>query len=506
MLARKPGILLVLLLLALALPFSSAMQDEKTLTIGINAEIASLDPHHVPGAIVGNRIYNTIFDSLTRTDATGNVVPMLATEWESVDDTTWVFTLREGVVFQNGETMTAEDAAYSLNRLLFSDEESFIRGTFLPYIEAVEATGDLELTVTTPAVDPLLPLRLTSPNAAIMPQAYVEEAGFDAVQTQPTGAGPYRVVDYIPGDRLVLEAHEDYWMGKPDADRVTFRLIPETSTRVSALRTGEIDFATTLSPDVISQIEDDPNLNLDTAPVFNFMLIYFNTNEGFITSDPLIRRALSLAIDRELIAEALWDSQVRVMNDYFLPGEFAFDEDRPNFAYDPEEAMRLLDEAGYNGEPVAFTPPNAYYTNGQLVTDVINEMWQAVGVNVDYEPLDTAAWADRSLSGQNVATLQSFGTAGDPATSSIVQTWDSWMGQYFQPSDEFRALAAEAGASLDADLRLTNYRQITTMLDEIVPFAPLYQSVEFYGVRDGIEWQPHPEFYIDLRPDVFSID
>lgn len=504
--SRKLGILLVVLLLALVLPFGGAAQDQRTLTIGINAEISSLDPHHVPGAIVGNRIYNTIFDSLTRTDAAGNVTPMLATAWEATDDTTWVFTLREGVTFQNGAIMTAEDAAYSLNRLLFSDQESFIRGTFLPYFESVEATGDLELTITTPAVDPLLPLRLASPNAAIMPEAYIEEIGFDAAQTQPIGAGPYRVVDFIPGDRLILEAHEDYWMGAPAADLVTFRLIPETSTRVSALRTGEIDFATTLSPDTIGQIEADPNLRIDTAPVFNFMLIYFNTNEGFITSDPLIRRALSLAIDRELIAEALWDSQVRVMNDYFLPGEFAFDENRPNFAFDPDEAIRLLAEAGYNGEPVAFTPPNAYYTNGQLVTDVINEMWQAVGINVDYEPLDTAAWADRSLSGQNVATLQSFGTAGDPATSSIVQTWDSWMGQYFQPSTEFRALAAEAGSSLDLDVRLTNYRQIADMLDEIVPFAPLYQSVEFYGVRNGIEWQPHPEFYIDLRPDVFSMD
>lgn len=504
---RPLKVLSLLLLMALLLPFVAVAQDdEKVLTIGINAEVLSYDPHHVPGAIVGNRIYHMIFDQLTDTDPQGNVEPMLATAWENTDETTWVFTLRESVVFHDGSVMTAEDAAFSLNRLLFSDQESFIRSTFLPYIASVEATGDLEVTITPPAPDPLLPLRLASPYAAIMPQAYVEAAGFDAVQTAPMGAGPYRVEEVIAGDRIVMVRHDDYWMGQADADRVVVRVIPETATRVAALRSGEVDLITTISPDLIEQIEGDAGLKVETVPVFNFMLIYFNTNAGNLTADPLIRRALSLAIDREIIAETLWDGRVRVMDDYYLPGEFGYDETRDIFAYDPDEAMRLLEEAGYAGEPLAFTPPNAYYTNGQLVTDVIASMWEAVGITVEYEPLDTAAWADRSLSGQNVATLQSFGTSGDAATSSIVQTWDSWMGQYFQPSEEYRALAAEAASSLDSELRLNNYRQIAELLDEIVPFAPLYQSVEFYGMREGITFTAHPNFYIDLRPGAFALD
>jgi peptide/nickel transport system substrate-binding protein len=151
-----------------------------------------------------------------------------------------------------------------------------------------------------------------------------------------------------------------------------------------------------------------------------------------------------------------------------------------------------------------FTPPDAYYTNGRLVTDVIAEMWSAIGVNVSYTPLDTAAWADRSLSGSNIATLQSFGTSGDPATGSIVQTWASWMGAYYTPSETFQALADEAASSFDAELRTTNYRAIADIMDQDVPFTPLYQTVEFYAMRAGIEWQPHQEFYIDLRPGAFS--
>jgi peptide/nickel transport system substrate-binding protein len=496
---------LVVVGVAALLPMlATAAQDGTTLTIGINAETQSLDPHHVPGSIIGNRIYGMLFDQLTRTDTDGSVQPMLATEWTATDDTTWVFTLRENVQFHDGSVMTAEDVAYSLNRLLFSEFESLIRPQFAPYITSVEATGDLEVTIITPAVDPLLPLRLASPNAAIMPQAYVEATEFETLQTAPVGAGPYRLVEYAAGDRFVLAAHEGYWMGAPAADSVVIRVIPEIATRIAALQSGEVDFITTVPPDQVDALDAAPELRVDSAQVNNFMLVYFNTNQP-PTDNPLIRRALSLAIDREAIAEALWGGRVRVMNDYYLPGEMAYDAERPNFAYDPEQAVALLAEAGYNGEVIEFTPPAEYYTNGRLVTDVIAEMWTAVGVNVDYTPLDTAAWADRSLSGQNIVTLQSFGTSGDPATSSIVQTWASWMGNYYTPSEEFNALAAEAAASFDEATRRASYRAIAEMLDADVPFAPLYQTVEFYAMREGIEWRPHQEFYIDLRPDVFAL-
>ncbi len=500
-------ILAVMLLFMLALSVTAAQDDDtETLTIGINSDVFNLDPHHAGGAIVNSRVFGMVFDSLLTTDIDGNLVPALATEWENVDDTQWVFTLREGVVFHDGSVMTAEDAAFSLNRLLFSENESPIRAGILPFIESVEVTGDMEITITTPAVDPLLPRRIAGYYAVIMPQAHVEANTFEDLQSGTLGAGPYRLVEWIPGDRIVLESHADYWMGAPDVENVIIRVIPENATRIAALQSGEIDFATTISPDQIANIEATDGLRLDTTSVLNYMNIWFNTNEGFVTSDPRIRQALSLGIDRQAIADALWGSRVRVMNDYLLPGELGYDPDRPDFAYDPERAMELLAEAGYDGEVIEFTPPNAYYTNGQIVTDVIAQMWTAIGVNVDYQPLDTAAWADRSLSGSNVVTLQSFGSSGDPATNGAVFNWISWPGMYYTPSEEFNSLADEAASSLDPELREANYRRIFEILDEDVPFTPLYQSVEFYGVRDGITWGPHPQFYINLRPDVFEMN
>ncbi|MDX1990981.1 MAG: ABC transporter substrate-binding protein [bacterium] len=476
-------------------------QEARPFNIGINAEVLTLDPHHAPAAIIGARIYGQIFDSLTRTDTSGQVLPMLATEWAQADDTTWVFTLRDDVVFHDGTPMTVRDVAYSLNRLLFSENESIIRPTFAPYFASVEATGDTEITITTPQVDPLIPLRLASFYACIMPEAYTESAGFDTVQTAPIGTGPYKVRELVAGERLVLERHSEYWGGEPPASEVTFRLIPENATRLAALQAGEVDLITTVPPDLTAQITDN-GLRVDQVLLYNFMLTYFNTKTG-VTANPDIRKALSLAIDRDIIAQELWSGTVRAMNDYYFPTEFPYDAAR-SFPYNPEEAMRLLEQAGYAGEVLEFTPPSTYYTNGQLVTDVINELWSAIGVNVEYSPLETPQWAERSLGGQNIATLQSFGTGGDPALNGSITAWASWMGNYYTPDEEFNALAAEAGASSDLDLRRTNYRAIADILDRDTPIAPLYQSVEFYGVRDGVQWTPHQEFYINLRPGEFS--
>ena len=474
------------------------------LRVGINAEIASWDPHHQAGSIVGNRYYGLAFDQLVRRDLDGRLQPMLATNWTS-DGTTWRFDLRDGVRFHDGSVLSADDVVFSFERLLFSEYESAIRPTFLPYVDAIRATGPLQVEIETPVVDPLLPRRIATPFVAIMPRAAVEAAGFDAVQTAPVGAGPYKVEAWDPGSSVSLTAHEDYWMGTPPLSEVTVSLIPENATRVAALQAGEIDLATTLPPDLLDQVDRTNDLQVADVLLYNFMHIYFNTVEG-VTANRDVRRALALGIDRRLIADALWGGRVSVMSDYYLPNEFGFDATRAPFPYDPEAARAALADAGYGGEAVAFTPPATYYTNGRLVSDAINEMWQAIGINVEYEPLELAQWAERSFARENVATLQSFGTGGDPATGFIAEYLaDNWIAQYYPASDRFKSLAREAGSSLDTDLRYDRYRAIADILDRDVPFTPLYQSVEFYGMRRDIAWAPHPNFLLDFRPDAFEI-
>src|SRR5262249_8558799 len=210
-------------------------------------------------------------------------------------------------------------------------------------------------------------------NAAILPEGYVERVGFDAMQTQPISAGPYKVVSFTPGDRMVLERHADYWGGAPVATQVTIRLIPENATRIAALKSGEVDFITTVPPDLLSQVSDGNRL--DKVEPFNYMLIRFNTVQG-ITTNVGLRKALSLAIDRTSITKDLWGGHVSELTDYWLPNEIGFDPSRKPFAFDLDAAKKELSGSGYAGEEIDFSAPNSYYTNGRLVTDAVNEMWQ----------------------------------------------------------------------------------------------------------------------------------
>jgi peptide/nickel transport system substrate-binding protein len=481
------------------------IQTAKTFTIGINAELTTFDPQHSGGSIVGNRMHGFVFDQLTQLDPAGQLQPMLATAWKN-DGMRWVFTLRPNVKFHDGTTMTAQDVAFSINRMMGltpNPQPSNTRTSLAPFIEKAEVTGDLEVAIITKIVDGLLPLRMASVNTCIVPEAYYSATTFEDLQTKPIGAGPFKLVSFAAGDRSVMEAHADYWGGRPNIDQLVVRPIPETATRMAAFQAGELDLVTTVPPDSIDSLGSS-NTRVETSRVFNWMLTYFNTNKG-PTANVDFRRALSLSIDRKAIAESLWGGRVRVMNDYYLPGEFGYDEKRPDFAFDLDAAKKALDAAKYAGEALEFTPPAQYYTNGRLVTDAINEFWTNAGITVTYEPLDNQNWFERSLAGNNIATLQSFGTSGDPGTG-IGSVWAPglWIANYFLPNEASQKLLTEAASSTDADLRRKNYRAFADYLDTVVPIAPLYQSVEFYGVKNDIKWTPSVTFQIDLRPNIFS--
>lgn len=473
------------------------------LRIGINADVPSFDPHHSAASIVGSRYYDFVFDTLSRIDADGRLVPWLASDWVA-DGLTWTFTIREGVTFHNGATLSADDVAFSLNRLLFGEHESPVRGSFTPFIASVTATGPSTVEIITPNPDPLLPLRLSSKSAAILDQDTTEALGYDAVQTQPIGTGPYALRSYEPGSRTVWTAFADHWGGAPAADNLIINIIPENATRLAALRSGEVDLITTIPPDLVGEVASSDRLGVVTVPLFNFMHIYFNTTTA-PTDNVHLRRALSLLIDREAIRELLWAGLVPPMHDIFLPQEFGFDPQARFDRHDPEEAMRELALAGYQGEPVQLRVPANYYTNGRLVTDAIHEMWTEAGIVVDYAQLELAQLVEFVFAGRQIAALQSYGTSGDAGTSFINElATGGWISLYYPPSDAFKAKVFEAAQSLDQERRLQLYREIADIIAEDVPFAPLYQSIEIYGVRDGIDWTPHPTFFIDLRPGAFA--
>ena len=493
---------------AMKFPFAAPAlaQAEKVLTIGINAHPASLDPHHEGGNITGIRHWGMIFDTLVRTMPDGSLGPMLATEWDTEDGITWVFKLREGVVLHDGSTMTPDDVVFSINRALAGEYPGSTQSQVAPYIASVEATGDMEVTVTATAIDPNLPIRMAGTGTVIMPRASVEAAGHEAVQWSPIGSGPFKFVEFVEGERLVLEQHSEYWMGRPDVTRVILRYIPEASTRVAALQSGDVDFITTLIPDLVDQIDSAGSLSVDAANVLNHMQVLFNTLQPPLDNVHL-RRAMSMSIDRNVLVNDLWSGRTRIMNEYLMPGEFGYDAELDLFPFDPEGAARELEAGGYSGEQVVFIAPVTYYTNMAAVSDALFAFWQAAGINVDYVRVETEGWRENLRGGGDGLTIVSAGSTGDPALRSDFRGWfeGNYAAGFWTPTDEYTRLWNAGGAALDADERRSLFRQMINIVHDNALIAPMYQSVEFYGRRNNIEWVPSTRFDIDLRPGSFFI-
>lgn len=484
-------------------------RQSKTITIGINATLESLDVHTAIGPnIIGSRIFGLFSDSLVQTGKDGSLQPMLATEW-SGDGLEWRFKLREGVIFHDGSTMTADDVVYSFNRILDPNnpQPSGFAKDFGRYVANVEATGELEVTLTTPTRDPLLPFRLDSYWASIIPRAATEAADPATLQFKPIGAGPFKVVEFRTDDRIVLEQHRVYWGGTSNVDQVIVRFIPETATRIAALQAGDVDLITQVPVDQITVVDGTPGIHSVNSFVRNYMTINFNTVKG-PTADLNVRRALALAIDRELIVDALWEGKTRAMNDYLLPGIFGYDPDRPVFPYDPDAARAALEASAYAGESINFQATAGYYANDDPVMTAVTQMWRDVGLTVNQELLEGSAFLDQYFAGEVMTNLQSRGASGGDA-SLLFKDWGPgtlWVPAYYAPPEEFQELLVRTSESFDQEQRYADFRRMAAIFDEDLPFTPLYQNVDIFGIRDGIDWEPNPSFLIDFRPYNLNVE
>lgn len=497
-------LLLACLLLALWLSPVSA-QSDRTITIGLNSVLESMDVHTAIGPnVIGTRIYGLFHDTLLQTGHSGELEPVLATSYEN-DGLEWRFSLREGVVFHDGTTMTADDVLYSFGRLLDPANEASNFGQDLQrFVSGIEATGSMEVTITTHNLDPLLPLRVASYWASIVPAESTEAMDESARMSTPLGAGPYKIVEFVAGDRMVLQRHEAYWGGAPPASEIVLRFITEDATRIAALQAGDVDLITQVPVDQIEALGAAGGYTVSSAVTNNHMAVNFNTVKG-PTADVDIRRAMSLAIDRDLIVQELWQGLSAVPPDYMFPGAFGHDPDYPGFAYDPEAARELVANSDYDGTPINFQATAGYYANTDVIMPVMAQMWKDIGLNINYEPMEGSAFLDLYFAGDIMTNLQQFNGAGDG--QQFFQTWaveNIWRPNYYQPAPEYDELFTSIAQSVDVDERYAGLQSMKALFDADVPVAPIYRNIDIYAFSDSLDWKPGPGFIMNLRPDNLS--
>jgi peptide/nickel transport system substrate-binding protein len=499
--------------LSLAAACAAGAQE---LRVGVQNMAPYLDPGR-DFSNTGAQYYMNTFEPLIGKDPTQAASvwqPGLATSWKQVSPTEMELKIRQGVTFQNGEPMTVEDVVFSLDRI--------INATFPPYIvrqrdmllnmAKVEAVDAETVRVTSKKPEPLFETLLNVQQGMIVPKKYImgltgdpavaEPTDFEAFARAPIGTGPYRIAEFVPNQRLVWERFDGYWGAKAPFQKIVVTRIPELSSRITALKNGEVDVITNLPPDQFATVEGDPKLKITgmVSPIFH--VVIFNT-ENPKMADKRLRQALSLAIDRNALNEALWQGKAVVPSSHtFAQFGPLYMPDLKTFEYDPEKAKRLLKEAGYDGTPIRFDTSATNYTNGLLAAQAIQEMWAAVGVKMQLNLTEKWTGGDADMMARNWSNPMYF---PDPAGSFGIMwapTGNSATEGRFKPTPEYAAIWERFRFSTDLEARKKAYAELMDWIRNDAPVLPLYQPFESFGLRKTIEWKSlpgHIPYVLDFR-------
>lgn len=450
------------------------------LVIVLPRSLVALDPHGAQSveeatAVVSSMVLDTL---VARDRATGELVPSLATSWEAVNDTTWQFTLREGVKFHNGSDFTSEDVKASLERVLE------LEGPLAPLwalVESVETPDPLTVVINTS--EPVGTVPVSATLLFIGPADAMSEEGFF---NQPYGLGPFKFVSWTPDAELIVEANEDYWGGSPALQRIVMRDIPETAARVTALVTGEVQFTYGLAADQLPALEEDPNLTIDSTPSYVYYFNWFNCSREPFT-DARVRQAMAYALDVDsMVAELL--SGVGERAQAPIPSTVFGYEPQDPYEYDPERAKSLLTEAGYPDgfETTLQWNPGSGPQDRELVLTMI-AYWDAIGVRVQNLEKERGVWLEDLLALNWDMNFQTNTVRTGDADFTLRRLYVSEANRNGYANEELDKILVEAASTSDQEERERLYADACRIIwDEAVGIFP-FELVENYVYRSGIE-------------------
>ncbi|HUM17708.1 MAG TPA: ABC transporter substrate-binding protein [Candidatus Nitrosotalea sp.] len=478
-------------------PAVAQTTQKKELITAQSGDVSKFDPHFSTSSN-DIRVSFNIFDNLTARHPDGKLYPGLATEWKLEGQTTWRFKLRQGVKFHNGDAFTSADAKFSIERTYDPAAKTMV-ATVFSTIEKLETPDASTLVITTKKPDPLLPARLAFYGGQIVPKRYLESVGNDTFNAKPVGTGPIRFTSWVKDDKAVFEANPDYWGGKIDVDRWIMRPIPETAPRIAALLKGEVDVITQLPPDQGERVAGNATTRVAGALYAGLYVLAVNSKRPPL-DNPLVKQALSLAIDREAIVKELWRGRGIVPSGCIAKGDNHFDPSLPPLAYSPAEAKDRLKKAGYKGEEIFIETTVAYVAQDKAMSEAIAAMWKDVGVNVKVEVIEYSVRAqkNREKSFKGVFWSDPTSTLGDP-DGMVWRLIGPGGPQDYWREAKFDELGNAARFSVDEKFRGQAYKEMTKIFLEHFPWLPVIQPYEDYGLQKYVEFTPNPNQQFEVR-------
>ncbi|MEM9575791.1 MAG: ABC transporter substrate-binding protein [Pseudomonadota bacterium] len=490
------------------------------LTIGVKAEISAADPHVLfgPNRNIGGQVYEPLF----ATDNSQNPMPGLVESWSAVEPTLYEFKLREGVLFHDGSTLTAEDVKFSFERALTLDAPRTFK-TYLKNVDTVEVVDDLTFQIRTKAPTAILINNLTT--FGIVSKASAMNADENAFAAgEVAGTGPYRWVSYTPGDSVVLEGHDDYWGGAPNFDQVTYKFLKNESTRVAALLSGDVQVIDEVPPNLVKRLEDDEAIEVTAAT--SYMLNYVGLDQHrevspYVTGlngeeipnpflDVRVRTAMSHLLNRELISERIMDGLSTPAGQFVPEGMVGHVEGLEPVAYDVGRAKELLAEAGYpDGFKLTIHCTNDRYMNDGKVCEAMGQLLSAGGIPTEVQTLPRSVYFKRASSGgvngepEFSFYMVGFGAANgvaDAALTALVMTYDKAAktganNRARYSNADVDRLANEAAAEIDEARRLELLEEATRIAIDEVGVLPIHHLSAVWATRDGLVIEPRTDLF-----------
>ncbi len=369
----------------LMIPASGAAQI-KELKIAIGVDADTLNPQEQTTTLFQN-ICDLIYDNMYFQDPEGNVHPSLLSKHEvSKDGLTWTLHLQKGVQFSDGTPLNADVVKQTWERVLDPKMRVPLRFAVSMVKEAVKIddyTIQLNLKYAFAPLNATLSMALVSP---ISPAA-VEKYGED-VRQHPVGAGPYVLSEWVKGDRIVLTRNERYWGKAPTVDKLTFKIIPEATTREAMLRTGEIDICYKPLPSNVAALKAQKNITVDMPLDTRTIFMGLNCQKG-LTKDKKVRQAFNYAIDKKAIVDRILFNTAQPMDGPVSPKVFGYAKMDYQYDYNPDKAKQLLKEANFDfSKTINMRTPNGRYLFDKQVSEVVQAYLQAIGVKVELRTYD----------------------------------------------------------------------------------------------------------------------
>lgn len=477
---------------------STESGEAVTITYAQTQDVSSLDPRNGTSTISAAML-NQLYSSLVTTDENYNIVCDAAESYEVIDDTTYKFTLKQGIKFHDGTELTSEDVQYTLDTIRAEDSTYKLKSDFsFMYCEPID---DYNLYIKTDEPNASTLLRLNY--IKIIPKHYVEEVGDEEFNLHPIGSGPFKFVEWNKDESIKLEAFDDYFGGRPSVDYLVCKVIPEASARIAALEAGEVDLIAAVTTGQIERLNSLENIEVVSRPTTRTAYFTMNSFGDSPVTDVRVRQAINMAIDRDLIVQGVLDGYGTAVTSLALAMFEGYDDSVEGYTYDPEAAKALLADAGYaDGIDLELEGSFSGLSNASDVAQAVGAQLAEVGINTTIVEKDSDTIRDE-YEAHTTSPLTFFSFGGPYNNINLISKCVLGTGERYSAwSDEKTdELIHAIDTTIDETERQAKYTELQQYIVDQAPVVPLYQTSTIcaYNKNKIASWTPRADEMLILN-------